>query len=215
MTPETIDAMLAAGASAEVIAAAWKSEIAAQGKLTELRREKDRERKRRKRHAESRGVTRTNAESRGVTRTNAESTDPAPKEINQTPTQSKTKPIGLAKKPDRGSRLPNGWRLPDEWRQWARERRGWSDRDVSEEAELFGNYWQAKSGAGACHTDWFKTWRNWVIRSHRPDGKFGKKVEKTAPELRELAEWYVRHGQPDRADECRQKAIALEQRFSA
>lgn len=57
MSPETIDAMLDAGATAEVIAAAWKAEIAEQAKATEIRRAKDRDRQRR--HRESRDVTRT------------------------------------------------------------------------------------------------------------------------------------------------------------
>lgn len=84
------------------------------------------------------------------------------------------KPDGLApsqkSKKDRGTRLPDDWALPAEWRDWARERRGWSDAEITEEAEIFANYWQAKSGSGACHTCWAKTWKNWVIRSHRPSG---------------------------------------------
>jgi hypothetical protein len=40
------------------------------------------------------------------------------------------------------------------------------------------------------------------------------KVELTAQELRERAEWFIRHGQPDRADECRRKAIEKE-RYAA
>lgn len=64
MSPETIDAMLGAGATAEVIAAAWKAEIAAQEKAAEKRREKDRERQRR--HRESRDVTVTECDADGV-----------------------------------------------------------------------------------------------------------------------------------------------------
>jgi hypothetical protein len=45
-------------------------------------------------------------------------------------------------------------------------------------------------------------------------GKNGK-VELSPQQLRERAEWFVRHGQPDRADECRQRAIQLEQRTTA
>jgi hypothetical protein len=32
----------------------------------------------------------------------------------------------------------------------------------------------------------------------------------SATQLRERAEWYLQHGQPDSAEECRRKAIALE-----
>lgn len=55
IAPETIDAMIAAGASAEVLAAAWKAEMAAQEQLLETKRAKDAERQRR--HRASRGVT--------------------------------------------------------------------------------------------------------------------------------------------------------------
>lgn len=111
----------------------------------------------------------------------------------------------------RGTRLPADWSLPTEWAKWAQDRRRWSATDVAEEALLFANYWHARSGAGAVHRDWFKTWQNWTIRSHRPDGKQAGKIQKTAQQYREDAEWFVRHGQPDRADECRRKAIQLEQ----
>jgi hypothetical protein len=58
-----------------------------------------------------------------------------------------------------------------------------------------------------------------VIRQHSKimrDQKFGNAprdgpVELSAQELRERAEWFIRHGQPDRADDCRRKAIAKEQ----
>ena len=38
---------------------------------------------------------------------------------------------------------------------------------------------------------------------------------KTAAEWREQAEWYVRHGNRQHADECRQKAVELEQARAA
>lgn len=72
MNAEMIDAMLEAGATADVIAAAWKADIAAQERLLEERRMRDRERQRRHRL------------SHNVTVTNGDSADP-PKDINQTP----------------------------------------------------------------------------------------------------------------------------------
>jgi hypothetical protein len=108
----------------------------------------------------------------------------------------------------KGTRLPNDWALPDDWRQWAKERRHWSDSEISEEAELFANYWQAKSGAGACHTDWFKTWRNWCIRSHRKDGiQAGPPLtpEQAKESAAKTAEFYERIGRPDDAAELRRR----------
>ena len=135
-----------------------------------------------------------------------------------TPADTPT-PNGVGPKPvtdnSRGTRLPNDWALPPEWAEWAAKRRGWSASEIAEEALLFANYWHSRSGAGAVHRDWFKTWQNWVVRSHRADGKQSGKVELTAQQLREHAEWFVRHGQPDRADECRRKAIKLEQGIAA
>jgi hypothetical protein len=126
-----------------------------------------------------------------------------------TPTSNDVGP----KPKSRGTRLPNDWTLPDEWRQWAKERRGWSDKNISEEAEIFANYWQAKSGAGALHTDWFKTWRNWVLRSHRPDEKGASKTLSAAEQienLRKAIELYDRMGKRDEAQEARRKIAMLE-----
>jgi hypothetical protein len=72
--------------------------------------------------------------------------------------------------PVRGSRLANDWQLPDAWKQWAMEQRCWHPEETEAEAELFANYWQARSGAGAVKVAWVKTWRNWVRQSHRPNG---------------------------------------------
>lgn len=161
-----IDALMQSGATREQIAAAIKADIAERAGVEEARREarrkgnRERQQKKRAGHAQSRTVTH-------VTR------DAPPNESILTPPDITPKPDGLApkSKKDRGSRLPADWSLPDDWGHWAKSRRGWSDAEVSEEALLFANYWQAKSGAGALHTDWFKTWQNWVIRSHRADGR--------------------------------------------
>jgi hypothetical protein len=87
VSPETIDAMLAAGVTAEVLAAAWKAEIAQQEQTAQERRARDAERQRRHR------------ESRDVTVTNAVSTDPSPNERDiLTPTrEGKTEPKGSSK----------------------------------------------------------------------------------------------------------------------
>jgi hypothetical protein len=131
-----------------------------------------------------------------------------------TPTPSGVGP-GPVEKKSRGTRLPDNWQLPAEGAAFAKSKRRWADTEIAEEATLFANYWQSRSGAGAVHRDWNKTWQNWVIKSHRPDGKGGVTVELTAQQLRERAEWFVRHGQPDRADECRKKAIEKERMQAA
>ncbi|QXP89479.1 hypothetical protein [Methylococcus capsulatus] len=42
--------------------------------------------------------------------------------------------------------------------------RGWTKGDALKVAEIFRDYWVAKSGADARKADWGATWRNWVRR---------------------------------------------------
>jgi hypothetical protein len=141
--------------------------------------------------------------------------DAPPNDIEILTPPDNPKPIGLAlpKKSDRGSRLPADWTLPSEWRDWAMSRRRWAASEVEEEALLFANYWQAKAGAGACHKDWFKTWQNWAIRSHRPDGKSGGATvgrDQQIENLKGLISLYSRQGKHDEVREARRKLAELE-----
>jgi hypothetical protein len=79
-------------------------------------------------------------------------------------------PLIAKREVTRGTRLPNDWQLPEGWKAWAMAQRCWHPEETEAEAELFANYWQAKSGAGAVKLAWEKTWRNWVRQSHRPNG---------------------------------------------
>lgn len=101
MSPETIDAMLDAGASAEVIAAAWKAEIATQQKALEEKRAKDAERQRRHRS------------SRDVTVTGCDSADPSPFEVSpQTPlpkTPNQVSPLNPPKSRVDYQRFGDAW----------------------------------------------------------------------------------------------------------
>lgn len=67
----------------------------------------------------------------------------------------------------RGTRLHTDWVLPDGWRDFAKTERGWSDFDVSAEANEFRDYWIGQSGSKGVKADWQATWRNWVRRSYR------------------------------------------------
>jgi len=128
-----------------------------------------------------------------------------------TPTPSGVGPVDGLKK-SRGTRLPEDWTLPPEWAAWAKERRKWTGSEIAEEALLFANYWQARSGAGAVHRDWFKTWQNWVVRSHRPDGKGEKKLTpaEQIASLKKSIEFFSRNGREDDVRECRRRIEALE-----
>lgn len=73
-------------------------------------------------------------------------------------------------------RLPDDFVMPDDWKQWARETRGWPPPDLETEAANFVDYWQAR-GSGAAKRDWRKTWQTWVRNSKRPDGSFRNVAE--------------------------------------
>lgn len=73
--------------------------------------------------------------------------------------------------PERGSRLSTDWVLPQAWRDFAKAERGWTDIEVSAEANEFRDYWVAKTGKDATKLDWLATWRNWCRRSYRKGNK--------------------------------------------
>jgi hypothetical protein len=112
----------------------------------------------------------------------------------------------------RGTRLPNGWTLPPEWAAWATGQRYWTAAETDAEAELFANYWQAKSGQAAVKVDWQKTWRNWVRQSHRPNGTPpGRQVtaESRADDLRRSIALYERMGRGDETGDMRAELARL------
>jgi hypothetical protein len=120
--------------------------------------------------------------------------------------------------------IPKDWTAPPVSELPPRDRacaEQWTEASYLTEAEAFLLYWRSER---KMKSDWRDTWANRVIARHSAimrDQKFGNaaptsgKIELTAQQLRERAEWFVRHGQPDRADECRQKAVKLEQRTAA
>jgi hypothetical protein len=113
----------------------------------------------------------------------------------------------------RGTRLPNDWTLPQAWQAWACEQRRWQPDDTLAEAELFANYWQAKSGKDAVKVAWEKTWRNWVRNSHRPDGTYtGRVVTQTdrAASLRKNIALYERMGREAETGDMRAELARLE-----
>lgn len=134
-----------------------------------------------------------------------------------TPISSEIGPKPVSDKPKRGTRLPDNWELPDEWAQWARNRAGWTLADCAEEAELFRNYWTAKTGQAATSINWFRTWQNWAIRSFRkPGSATGRTGKQRSPaEYRtyclEQAERCDKMQRRDDAAEWRRKAAATQQ----
>jgi hypothetical protein len=89
---------------------------------------------------------------------------PAPNERdNLTPTRKeKPKPIGLVKKTERGSRLPEDWEPKPLTGRAAEMVAAWQPGQLERELAKFKNYWPAK-GSNAARTDWQRTWVNWLI----------------------------------------------------
>lgn len=215
MNADTIDAMLAAGVTAEVLAAAWKAQLTAQEEATQSRRARDAERQRR--HRESRGVTVTEGASQD--KGSLEVSPPAP----PLPNPSKSAPLSPPKSGK--SFLASDWvpppvsELPPRARACAEQ---WTDGSYQTIAEGFALYWRSER---KMKPDWRATWANWVLREHSKvmrDQKFGnappeipKYVAPKTPEeslawWSDQAKFFRRLNREDDAKRCDEHIKALE-----
>lgn len=105
-------------------------------------------------------------------------------------------------------RLPDDFVMPDDWKDWARDKRGWSTADIETEAENFTDYWQAR-GSGATKRDWRKAWQTWVRNSKRADGNHRNDKPLSESDVRagqeRTAALYERMGRADEAAEIRRR----------
>lgn len=163
MTPQMLDAMVASGASAEVIAAAWKAEMA--GRSTSAKRMA----RKRARDAEADQVTQSDVCDVTCDGGDATPSTPAPSSP-QTPHQPHPHTPVINTPRARGSRLAANFELPDDWRDWAMAERGWTEADADTEGASFADFWRSKPGRDALKLDWPATWRNWVRNSRRRTG---------------------------------------------
>lgn len=99
-------------------------------------------------------------------------------------------------RPDRGHRLPEGWRPNDGSRSLAVGLLGSGKASIAE-LEKFTDFWRAKAGADACKLDWDATWRNWVRRAaeSRPNARASPSQGRFSPDpqinaLAEAVEYY-------------------------
>lgn len=119
-------------------------------------------------------------------------------------------PKRAVKEGARGVRLALDWALPDDWRAFAAGQRFWSDKDISEEADLFRDYWHAQPGQKGVKLDWFATWRNWCRNSRRPSGQ-AVTIRENFDEresLQRTAALYERMGRTTEAAEIRARLNA-------
>jgi hypothetical protein len=162
-----LEAMAAEGATVAMVIAAVKAAQAIEQQKIDVRRAKDAERKRRERgrHAESRGQP---VKSRGVTRSHADSLPPLFISKKESKGESKKETVCEPKKvhiPNaRAFLLPPDWTLDDDGRAYARQKHGWDDQRIDDEAERFRDY--ALSN-GRRQVDWKASWRRWVMSPYR------------------------------------------------
>jgi hypothetical protein len=207
--------LLEAGTPVDLVAEV-ASELAraeAASELLEQRRAKDRERKR-----TSPQISEESVESEEIPETagtvgkgSLEVSPPAPPH----PKPSKTAPLS----PPKSVEVPD-WMPKTEWEAFKEMRRKMRGIPFTATAErtVIGKVAKLKAEGH----DPAKLLSKAVERGHRTvfedettRTRGPGKLELSAPELRERAEWFVKHGQPDRADECRRKAISIEQRQPA
>jgi hypothetical protein len=174
-----LDAMVAAGCSAEQIAAAVKASLSEQEARAAEKRAKDAERQRR--HRASRDVTVTDCDTaeQDVTEEGQKNVPPHPPIENKKPNPL---PLQNPKADRRGSRLSADWQPSPEEVQWARSA-GLPSNRIETVAAEFRDYWCAKPGAAGRKVDWSATWRNWVRKSLEWGG--GRKGGSTAPPKRQ------------------------------
>lgn len=156
---EILDALLAAGATAEMIVAAVKADAAKDALAVEAKRAKDRERQRR--HRESRDVTPCHSDG-----ADSPSLDKSPP---QTPLKINPIPCVRDAREGRWHRLPDEWQparpLPaaiqakaDQWPPGALD-------DALADFRRWAVNAANTNGKGR-KLDWDQAWRNWVTRRH-------------------------------------------------
>lgn len=181
LSNEVLDALLAAGATAEMIVAAIKAENARDAEKLAARRAKDAARQRKHRgHAMSR-VTRRDIRGQDVT-----ARDPLPPVPPSPPPHHPTTPSPLPPSPgflvdadappqpppekadgSKATRLEAWLKTQDEaqlgaaWGEWAMAEEGMEQDEINRELAKFCDFWKAKGGAAGRKADWFATWRNW------------------------------------------------------
>lgn len=191
--PSVLRAMLAAGATAEMIVAAVEADFDAEEKKKAVKRAQDAERQRKKRSTDaSRGVTRaerTKKESRkdaglgsgdeshkGAKDGPEKEGPPHPLKKTITPpneAKASLPPERVLPKATRGARLPQDWH-PDEalW-AWAQDRLALTPEVLRFETGAFRDHFWGAPGQKGVKLDWNRTWKNWMREAVRRRGRAG------------------------------------------
>ncbi len=190
-----LDALLASGATREMIAAAMKADIAERAAVEEARlaakREGNRERQRRFKGARKAKVTPNNAGNSDNAL--ADVTPPPNDKISNPPPVTPTKPSGLEPKPKK-HRLPADWEprpfKPGSMAALTIIR--WEPGRMERELSKFRDHHTAAGSRFEC---WQAAWSKWVNNSDdfqrgRPGGGHHQHLGKTATAIAGLGDWH-------------------------
>lgn len=194
--PSVLRAMLAAGATAEMIVSVVEADYEAEAAKKAVKRAQDAERQRRNRHAESRDVTecpRDMMESRLVT--DGEKVPPHPPIKTITPRETKVSLPPPPSKTNRGTRLSQDWSPPEPLWQKAVADLGLAEDVLRFETSAFRDHFVAKTGTGATKLDWGRAWMNWMREAlrRRSRGQGGLPLGKAGVQ-RNGTGWHITHG---------------------
>jgi hypothetical protein len=161
---EVLDALLSAGATAEMIVAAVKADASLEEAKVEARRAKDRERQRRHRLSRDVTVTACDSADKPLSPLDPPKKDPEPQKIHPP----------LSPKPCVSERASRWHRLPEDWQPRTlptpvqAKVDQWPPGSLEDELAAFRR-WAAnaenKNGKGR-KLDWDQAWRNWIGRRH-------------------------------------------------
>jgi hypothetical protein len=221
MTPDAIDEMVKAGASVEVLAALWKSQLRDQARAVEEKRSKDRDRQRL--HRSSRDVTECHSDTADVTPGHEQKKSPqTPKEkttpLNGSPKGEPIPPPKARKGRTAEFEIPE-WVPAEPWTAFAdmRRRKG-KPLDSFVAKQLFGRLrsiadagWNledviTKAAIGNHDGFWMPDGRDSNVR--RIVGKAGARPM-SAAELRSAIAYAEDQNDLERADELKNQLAAL------
>lgn len=182
MKPEVMRALIAAGATAEMLVAAIEAEQQEAERIQADRKAKAAARQKAKRerdklasdadcHAMSRDVTQSHGDNANVTPV-TRTTPPSPSNGSPTPppiTTPSTPSASLRSAGARGARLPDDWEPSAETFRTCCEALG-SAPAVNAQLLRFRDYWRAQPGQKGVKLDWDATFRNWCRRAAETTG---------------------------------------------
>jgi hypothetical protein len=221
---EVLDALLAAGATAEMIVAAVKADVASEDARVQAKREANAARQRK--FKAKRKVTPDNARNALPSVTNAGNATPPNENISNPPdppveADASTAPKGRV---ERGFKIPIDWEPPTiaelspEARALAEK---WPAAAYRAEAEAFRNYWLAETGKAARKSDWNRAWANRIVAVNGKvmrQAKFAEpsvvgrasKATMNSTQLRSAIAYAEDNGDPDRAADLKRQLAELQ-----